>query len=45
MPAKITYGVENMLAEANAAVTTLSVAEAQVAADAIIARSGLPRRS
>jgi rhodanese-related sulfurtransferase len=29
MPAKITYGVENMLAEANAAVTTLSVAEAQ----------------
>ena len=29
MPAKITYGVENMLAEANAAVTTLSVADAQ----------------
>ena len=29
MPAKITYGVENMLAEANAAITTLSVAEAR----------------
>jgi rhodanese-related sulfurtransferase len=29
MPAKITYGVDNMLAEANAAVTTLSVADAQ----------------
>jgi rhodanese-related sulfurtransferase len=29
MPAKITYGVEHMLAEANAAVTTLNVAEAK----------------
>ena len=29
MPAKITYGVGQMLAEANAAVTTLSVADAQ----------------
>ncbi len=29
MPAKITYGVVPMLAEANAAVTTLNVAEAQ----------------
>ncbi|WP_374544562.1 rhodanese-like domain-containing protein [Rhodoblastus sp.] len=29
MPSEITYGIQQMLAEANAAITTLSVAEAQ----------------
>jgi rhodanese-related sulfurtransferase len=29
MPSKIDYGIQQMLAEANAAITTLSVAEAQ----------------